>query len=142
MLGEKIGGTSGKITARRVLPNLGGGPKMETSFQASGSILGADVKETGTYWSIVRQDGTFYAEGQGVMVTNDVEMATWTGHGTGVPTKEGGGRFPRSCLLPDYAFTLGATKQGRCRIRIRGGRRRQHALGFLGVEVVPAARSL
>jgi len=93
MLGEKIGGTSGKITARRVLPNLGGGPKMETSFQASGSILGTDVMETGTYWSIVRQNGTFYAEGQGVMVTKDGEMATWTGHGTGVPTKEGGGSF-------------------------------------------------
>jgi len=49
MLGEKIGGTSGKITSQRVLPNLGGGPKMETSFQANGSILGTDVKETGTY---------------------------------------------------------------------------------------------
>ena len=46
MLGEKIGGTSGKITSQRVLPNLGGGPKMETSFQANGSILGTNVKET------------------------------------------------------------------------------------------------
>ncbi len=44
MLGEKIGGTSGKTTSQRVLPNLGGGPKMETSFQANGSILGTDVR--------------------------------------------------------------------------------------------------
>ena len=63
MLGEKIGATSGKVTSQGVLPNLGGGPKMETSFQASGSILGVDVKETGTYWTVVRPDGTLYGEG-------------------------------------------------------------------------------
>src|ERR1700731_3537204 len=51
MLGEKIGETSGKITSQRVLPNLGGGPKMETSFQANGSILGTNEKEKGTYWT-------------------------------------------------------------------------------------------
>src|SRR6266496_3298970 len=43
MLGEKIGGISGKITSQRVLPHLGGGPKMETSFQATGSLLGTDL---------------------------------------------------------------------------------------------------
>jgi hypothetical protein len=53
MLGDKIGEISGKIISQRVLPNLGGGPKMETSFRATGSILGAEVKETGTYWTIV-----------------------------------------------------------------------------------------
>ena len=64
MLGEKIGGTSGKITSQRVLSNLGGDPKMETSFQATGSILGTDVKEMGTYCTLVRPDGTQYGEGQ------------------------------------------------------------------------------
>ena len=64
MLGEKIGETSGKITSQRVLRNLGGGPKIETSFQASGSILGTDVKETGTYCTVVRPDGTLCGEGQ------------------------------------------------------------------------------
>ena len=44
MLGEKIGGISGRITAQRVLSNPGGGPKMETSFQASGSILGVESR--------------------------------------------------------------------------------------------------
>ena len=39
MLGEKIGEISGKVTMQRVLSNLGGYPKMETSFQASGSVL-------------------------------------------------------------------------------------------------------
>ena len=89
MLGDKIGETSGKITSQRVLPNLGGGPKMETSFQANGSILGTDVKETGTYWTIVRPDGTLYSEGQGVMILKDGKMATWTGHGVGTMKKDG-----------------------------------------------------
>ena len=47
MLGEKVGEISGKITMQRVLPNLGGDPKMETSFQATGSILGTNVNDTG-----------------------------------------------------------------------------------------------
>ena len=34
MQGEKIGEASGKVTAQRVLPNPGGGPKMGTSCQA------------------------------------------------------------------------------------------------------------
>ena len=89
MLGDKIGETSGKITSQRVLPNLGGGPKMETSFQANGSILGTNVKETGTYWSLVRPDGTLYGEGQGVMITKDGKIATWTGHGVGTMKKDG-----------------------------------------------------
>ena len=49
MLGEKIGEISGKVTMQRVLPNLGGDPKMETSFQATGSVLGTNIKDTGTY---------------------------------------------------------------------------------------------
>jgi type 1 fimbria pilin len=89
MLGEKIGEISGKVTMQRVLPNPGGDPKMETSFQASGSVLGTNIKDTGTYWTIFRPDGTQYSEGQGVMMTNDGKAATWTGHGVGVRNKDG-----------------------------------------------------
>ena len=46
MLGEKIGELSGKITARRVLPNPGGTPHMETSFEASGKMLELEIGET------------------------------------------------------------------------------------------------
>jgi hypothetical protein len=45
MLGEKIGEISGKITVQRVLPNLGGDPKIESSFQAAGSVLGTNIKD-------------------------------------------------------------------------------------------------
>jgi len=89
MLGGKIGETSGKVTSPRVFPNPGGGPKMETSFQAKGSLLGTDVTETGTYCSVVRPDGTLYGEGQGVMMAKDGKMATWIGQGVGTMKKDG-----------------------------------------------------
>ena len=62
MLGEKIGEITGKVTMQRVLPNLGGDPKMETSFQATGSVLGTNIKDTGTYVTIFRPDGTQYGD--------------------------------------------------------------------------------
>jgi hypothetical protein len=40
MQGEKIGEQSGKVTSQRVLPNPGGPPKMEISFQANTTLLG------------------------------------------------------------------------------------------------------
>jgi hypothetical protein len=89
MQGEKVGDSSGKVTAQRVLPNQGGGPKMETSFQASGKLLGVDETETGTYSSVVRPDGTLYGEGQGVIMGKEGDLATWTGQGVGTIGKGG-----------------------------------------------------
>ena len=89
MLGEKIGEISGKITMQRVLPNLGGDPKMESSFQATGSVLGTNIKDTGTYSIIFRPAGTQYGEGQGIMITKDGKTATWTAHGVGTMKKDG-----------------------------------------------------
>ena len=83
MLGDKLGGAAGKITTQRVLPNPGGGPKMETSFQAAGTMLGVAVKEIGTYWAVIRPDGTMYGEGQGVLMGAGGEAASWIGGGVG-----------------------------------------------------------
>ena len=93
MLGEKFADMSGKVTTQRVLPNPGGGPKMETTHQLTGKVLGADATETGTYWSAVRPDGTLYGEGQGVVMGKDGEMATWIGQGVGLLGKGGGVTF-------------------------------------------------
>ena len=106
MLGEKIGGISGRITTQRVLPNLGGGPKMESSFHATGSILGVDIKDTGTYVTLVRPDGTQYGEGQGVMVTKDGDMATWTGHGVGAMNGDGTASYRGAIYLQTVPASL------------------------------------
>lgn len=89
MLGEKIGEGTGKVTSRRVLPNPGGALKMETSFEASGKLLGVEETEIGTYWSAVRPDGTLYGEGQGVIMGKGGELATWLGQGVGTIKKDG-----------------------------------------------------
>jgi hypothetical protein len=90
MQGEKISETQGNVTCRRVVANPGGGPKMETSFDASGRLLGVEETETGTYWSVVRADGSVYGEGQGIVVGKGGELATWTGQGVGAMRKDGG----------------------------------------------------
>ena len=141
MLGEKIGEISGKITMQRVLPNLGGAPKMETSFQANGSLLGTDLKDTGTYWTVVRPDGTHYGEGQGVMITKDGKIATWTGHGVGTMKKDGSATYRGAIYFQTMPPKAVSTEQGRGAIRIRGGRRGEHALRLLGMEVGWSLRS-
>ena len=93
MLGEKIAEGSGKVTMRRVLANPGGGPKMETSFESSGKLLGVDNSETGTFWSVVRPDGTLYGEGQGIMMSKGGDSATWVGGGVGTMRQDGGASY-------------------------------------------------
>ena len=46
MQGEKIGEESGKVTSRRVLPNPGGSPKMETSVRTDLTLLGVKASNT------------------------------------------------------------------------------------------------
>lgn len=90
MLGEKIGEATGKVTSQRVLPNPGGAPKMETTFQGNGSLFGVNENDTGTYITLVRPDGSLFGEGQGIVVSKDGDMATWIGQGVGMMKKDGG----------------------------------------------------
>ena len=89
MLGDKLGDETGKVTGQRVLPNPGGGPKMETSFQAAGTLLGVGHTTRATYQSFMRPDGTLYGEGQGLAVSKEGDMASWVGQGVGTLKKDG-----------------------------------------------------
>ena len=89
MLGEKIGEETGHVKLQRVLPNPGGIPKMETTLEATGSILGVAHKTTGTYTSMLRPDGTVYGEGVGLVMGKEGEMASWVGQGVGTLKKDG-----------------------------------------------------
>jgi hypothetical protein len=99
MQGEKIAEESGKVTSQRVLPNPDGGPKMETSFQASCTLLGAKATNRGTYWSVVRPSGTLYGEGQGIVIGEEGDMATWIGQGVGTMKKDGGVSYRVPCTI-------------------------------------------
>lgn len=81
MLGEPIGELKGKITGQRVVGVEG--PTMETSVAASGSIRGIQVRETLTYLGRPRSKGVLHGIGNGIMMTADGDMATYTGEGIG-----------------------------------------------------------
>ena len=49
MLGDKLGELRGNVTVQRVLPPEGAGPKVETTFQIGGLLLGTSVTMLGTY---------------------------------------------------------------------------------------------
>src|SRR6476620_3124688 len=89
MQGEKIAEESGQVTSLRVLPNPDGGPKMETSFQASLPLLGATATNRGPSWPVVRPSGTLYGEGQVIVIGEEGDMATWIGQGGGTMKKDG-----------------------------------------------------
>ena len=91
MLGQKLGELTGSTTGLRVLPPEGAGPKVETTFQISGTILGVQTTMMGTYWSTVLPDGRLYGEcPAGVIMTQDGGVGTWTGQGIGRFTGAGG----------------------------------------------------
>ena len=88
MLGELINESHGKRTGRRVLatsPTF----KVEVSFEDSGKLLGVEINNIGTYWAEGRPDGSLYGEGQGLVIAQSGETATWKGQGVGKFT--GGG---------------------------------------------------
>jgi hypothetical protein len=64
-------------------------PKVETSFEAQGTILGIQHRTIGTYWAVIQPSGTLYGEGNGVAMTKD-GVLTWKGSGVGRFTERGG----------------------------------------------------
>jgi hypothetical protein len=107
MLGEQLGEEQGQITGRRVLPSEGQGPKVEVSFQARGTILGVEITNLGTYWSILQANGALYGEGQGVAMTTQGDVVQWTGTGRGRFTEQGGVSFRGTVYYQTTSERLG-----------------------------------
>ncbi len=103
MLGDQVGEERGQITTMRVLAGEGEAPKVEVSFQATGTLLGAGVNDMGTYTSVARADGTLFGEGQGVTMTHDGGMATWRGQGAGRFSGSGGAVTWRGAIYYETA---------------------------------------
>lgn len=107
MLGDKVGVLTGKVTGSRVL-NSGHGPKVETTFEVSGEFGGTGTTMLGTYWAVVQPDGSLYGEcpDQGVLMTADGGVGTWTAAGRGRFTGDGGGTMFRGAV---YLLTAPAS---------------------------------
>ena len=90
MLGDKLGVLTGNVTVERILPPEGGGPKVETTFRISGTVLETQMTMIGTYSSTVLPDGRLYGEClAGVIMTQD-GVGTWTAAGIGKFVGAGG----------------------------------------------------
>ena len=81
MLGELIGEMEGKISSQRVIDIEG--PTMETSVLASGSLKGVQVTEILTYVANPTSKGVLHGVGNGLITTEDGDIATYTGEGIG-----------------------------------------------------------
>jgi hypothetical protein len=81
MLGELLGETTGKRTARKVVSV--DPPNVEVSFEETGKMLGVNTSGFGTYLSVVGGDGSLHGQGQGVIMTQDGDTITWKGSGVG-----------------------------------------------------------
>src|SRR3712207_8252672 len=91
-LGDQIGEGSGRITGTRVITPLGTQQeaRIEVSFQGSGTLLGQEITNIGTYVQTLRPGGVLYGEGDVLYITGEGESARWRGFGVGRPT----GSFP------------------------------------------------
>jgi len=62
-LGDQIGEASGTITGTRVIKSIGTQAQIEVSFQGSGTMLGQDITDIGTYWQTLRAGACSTAKG-------------------------------------------------------------------------------
>lgn len=98
-LGSPFVESKGMITGQRVL-DVVPLPKIETSFFENDTFKGGiTASETGTYSSVMRNDGSLYGEGQGIISTKEGEIATWTGQGVGHFMQDGKLKFHGSLFF-------------------------------------------
>jgi hypothetical protein len=65
-LGEVLGEARGKVAGLRALDH----GKIEVSLQGKGTLLGSEIEDVTTFWSVMRSNGTAYGRG------NSIQMST------------------------------------------------------------------
>ena len=81
MLGEQFGELKGKITGQRVLDTEG--PAMETNVSATGNIMGTNIRVMLTYMSKSVSTGVLHGWGNGVVMSSEGDVASYTGEAIG-----------------------------------------------------------
>ena len=87
MLGEKLYEWTGKVQGQRVLPADAEGPRMEITFagpfQGHGRLASYKGIGNASYIAVARPDGSFYGEGQGIVMSEKQETIALKGFGIG-----------------------------------------------------------
>ncbi len=81
MLGEQFGELKGKITGQRVLDAEG--PAIETNVSATGNLAGSQVRVMLTYMGKSVSSGVLHGLGNGVVMSTEGEVASYTGEAIG-----------------------------------------------------------
>ena len=81
MLGEQFGELKGKITGQRVLDTEG--PAMETNVSATGHIMSTNIRVMLTYMSKSVSTGVLHGWGNGVVMSSEGDVASYTGEAIG-----------------------------------------------------------
>jgi hypothetical protein len=81
MLGEQIKELKGKVIGQRVLDIEG--PTMETSVSAKGSAKGIPINGSITYVARPSSPGVLRGKAQGILTSEESEMATFRAEGIG-----------------------------------------------------------
>ena len=91
MLGDKVGQIIGPVKTS-VLPANGSTPRFTTSVEGAGTLSGINVNCMATYSSDMYSDGTLVGDcpNQGVIMTENGEVATFRATGVGKFNAEGG----------------------------------------------------
>ncbi len=111
MLGKTVGDVRGQSISTRILPDVGGGPRMETTDSGIGTLCGVHVTQTITYVGTLRPNGTISGSGEGVCMTESGQAATFRGTGVGTFVRPGVTSW-RGCLLYETAGTELAALNG------------------------------
>jgi hypothetical protein len=81
MLGEQFGELKGKITGQRVLDTEG--PAIETNVSATGNLAGSQVRVMLTYMGKSVSNGVLHGWGNGVVMSKEGDVASYTGEAIG-----------------------------------------------------------
>ncbi|MBE0522993.1 MAG: hypothetical protein IBX40_01435 [Methanosarcinales archaeon] len=83
MLGEMVSELQGKVSSQRVIVKRGRKTMVETSEKMRGEFLGTKVKVVLTYLSDMRPNGVLYAYGNGIVMSEGGDGATFRAQGVG-----------------------------------------------------------
>jgi hypothetical protein len=126
MLSEQIGEATGTVSGTRVLSAEGEASKMEVSFRGRGELLGVAITDVGTFVQTVRPGGILGTESSNVLFLSDEgELASWTGFGGGRPTGAGfssslGGCRVHADILPQASASERRSHPRRIRVKEDG----------------------
>jgi len=98
MFGELIGETAGTATSIKVTTTPHGAPRVETTLEAHGTLLGVEIVDFGTYWNMPRPDGRFTGGADGLVLSQSAGGAVYSGTGVGWLYGQGGRSSWRGAL--------------------------------------------